>query len=146
MAFSLEEIQEEVISLLTSSFAQPVIEQGIPDIDTVRRNAQGAIDPYIAFSFGQARERGAKSFAGPWGDDYHLPIYIQVVAPTPKVARQLGNKVTRVFLGQSFEWAGSVRQMSGGPVLPITESNAGTEAFMLPMSFGLLVQIHVSGS
>lgn len=142
MAFSLEETQEDFIELLDDAMMQRLVEQAIPDIDTVKR-VNGVIEPYIAYSFGQPREQGAKSFAGPWGDDYVLPIYLQVIAPTAKIARQLGNKLVRTVLGQGFGWTGQIRQMSGGPILPITQSSAATEAYMQPLSFGLLIQMHV---
>lgn len=141
MAFSLQEVQEDVLALLDTEFVQPIVEQGIVDINTVKRNSAGRIDPYIAISFGQPREQGAKSFVGAWGHDYVLPVYAQVIASTPKVARELGNKLIRVFLGQGFDWAGEVRQMSGGPTIPITNSTQATEAYTVPMSFGLLLQL-----
>lgn len=142
MAFSLEEIQEAIIEHLEDEFVQDLHEQGIPDIQTVRR-VNGNIEPYIAYSFGQPREQGGKSMIGPWGHDYVLPIYMQVIAPTPKVARQLGNKLVRVLIGANFDWAGQIRQMSGGPILPITQSNGATEAYMQPMSFGVVIQLSV---
>lgn len=133
--------QEEMLSLIDAAFVQPVVEQGIPDINTVRRNTTtGKIEPYIAVQFGGLQQQGARSFVGPRGDDYVMPFYAQCIAPEAKTARQLQNKLMDVLLGAGFPWSGNVRQRSGGPLFPMTNSNSATEAYTAPSSFGLLVQ------
>lgn len=133
-------IQEAILSHLKSAFAQPIIEQGIPDIDTVLRNETGDIEPYIAIQFGDLQQGRGRSFAGPRGDDYILPMYFQCIAPTPKIARTLQNKLLDEMLGEGFSWAGQVRKRAGGGMFTMTNSNAATEAYTMPSSFGLLVQ------
>lgn len=141
MAFSLDTTQAEILAYLDAQFVQPVIEQGIPDTQTVRRNTAGAIDPYIAVSFGMPVQQGSRGFSGAFHDDYVLPLYGVVIAPTPEIARELGNKFVRVFLGKGFSWAGEVRQRSGGPMFPMVQSSGATEAYAFPVSFGLLMQL-----
>lgn len=133
-------IQEAIIAYLESSFVQPLVEQAIPDSNTVKRNSVGAIDPYIAFRFGDTQQGRAYSMSGPRGDDYEMPIYTEVVAPTPKIARQLSNKVRDVLLGESFPFSGSVRKRAGGGMFPLVTSNSATEAYIMPASFGVLIQ------
>jgi hypothetical protein len=132
--------QEEILSLLDSQFAQPIVEQGIPDIYTVRRNNSGAIDPYIAIQFGDLQNSTGKSFIGPRGHDYDMPIYVQCIAPDPKIARQLQNKLVNVMLGVSFDWSGNMAKRPGGGMFPMTNSNSATEAYVSASSFGLPVQ------
>lgn len=132
--------QEEILSLLDSQFVQPIVEQGIPDIYTVRRNNSGAIEPYIAIQFGDLQNSTGKSFIGPRGHDYDMPIYVQCIAPDPKIARQLQNKLVNVLLGISFDWSGNMAKRPGGGMFPMTNSNSATEAYVSASSFGLPVQ------
>lgn len=132
--------QEEILTLLDTQFVQPIVEQGIPDIYTVRRNNSGAIEPYIAIQFGDLQNSTGKSFIGPRGHDYDMPIYAQCIAPDPKIARQLQNKLVNVLLGISFDWSGNVAKRPGGGMFPMTNSNSATEAYVSASSFGLPVQ------
>lgn len=137
---TIEQTQEEILALIDSQFAQPVVEQGIVDIETVKRNPAGDVDPYVAIHFGMIQNGRGKSFIGPRGHDYVLPIYGQCIAPTPKIARQLQNKLVNVLLGEGFPWSGQIEQRPGGAIFPMTNSNSATEAYVSASSFGLLVQ------
>lgn len=137
---TLEQTQESILTLLDARFAQPVVEQGIPDIQTVRRNSAGNIDPYIAIQFGELQNSTGKSFIGPRGHDYDMPIYVQCIAPEPGIARRLQNKLADVLLGVSFEWSGNMAKRPGGGMFPMTNSNGATEAYTSASSFGLPVQ------
>ncbi len=137
---SLEEIQEGVLTLLQSSFVQPVVEQAIPDRFTVQRDKAGKIKPYLAIQFGDISQQGSRAMIGPTGDDYVLPLYIQSVAPDAKTARKLSNKVVKTLLGISFPWSGSMRKRPGGGYYPIVGSDGATEAYQSPTSFGLVFQ------
>lgn len=138
---SISETQEEILDLMGSQFSQPVVEQGIPDIDTVRRNATtGKIEPYIAIQFGDLQNARGKSMIGPRGHDYTLPIYTQCIAAKVGDARALQNKVLNVLLGAGFPWSGSMEKRPGGGMFTMTNSNSATEAYTFPASFGLLVQ------
>lgn len=139
--FSVDDIQTRILAYLDDQFVQPVVDQAIPDIQTVRRNKQGQIEPYIAVQFGDLQDEGTRSMIGVRGDDFRMPIYIQVIAPTPKIARQISNKVVNVFLGETFPWAGTVRKRAGGGLWPIVNSNNATEAYMQPSSFGLVLEL-----
>lgn len=138
---NIDTIEHQILDYVKSKFVQPIIEQSIPDIQTVRRNAStGQIEPYIAIQLGDLQQGRGKSFAGPRGDDYILPIYFQAIAPTIEVARGLRNKLVDVFLGEDFPWTGNVRKRPGGGYFPMTNSNNATEAYAAPSSFGILVQ------
>lgn len=142
MALSIETVQQGVLDLLDAAIAQPIYEQSIPDINTVRRNeTTRKIDPYVAIQFGDLQQGRRYNMATPMGDDYILPIYTQAIAPTAKVARQINNRVVMALLAQSLPWAGSIRKRSGGNMWPLVNSNAATEAYSAPASFGLLVQL-----
>lgn len=137
---SISQTQEEILELLRGEFAQPIVEQGIPDISTVKRNLAGEIDPYIAVQFGDLQQGRATSMVGPRGDDYVLPIYVQCIAPEVGIARELQNKILDVMLGAGFPWSGNVRKRPGGGMFTMTNSNSATEAYTFPASFGLTVQ------
>lgn len=137
---TISQTQEEILELLQNEFAQPIVEQGIPDISTVKRNLAGEIDPYIAIQFGDLQQGRATSMVGPRGDDYILPIYVQCIAPEVGIARKLQNKILDVMLGAGFPWSGNVRKRPGGGMFTMTNSNSATEAYTFPASFGLTVQ------
>lgn len=138
---NLEEIQEDILATLQAGLPQPVEEQAIVDIDNVMRNSAGDIDPYFAVQLAMPSQKGATSFGGPRYDDYEQVIYIQAVAPEPGIARKMSNKLWDLFLGSSAPWTGSVRQRSGGAFLPMVNSNNATEAYVMPSSFGVSVQL-----
>ena len=140
MASNIGQIQQAILDYLEDEFAQPIIEQGIADAETVVRNAVGDIDPYIALQFGDLQQGRGRSMTGARGDDYILPIYFQCIAPTPGIARGLQNKVLDVMLGAKFSWAGNVRKRPGGGMFSMTNSSSSTEAYTFPASFGLVVQ------
>lgn len=141
MASTIGITQGEMLDLLDAQFVQPVVEQGIPDINTVRRHeTTGEIEPYIAVQFGDLQQGSSRSFVGPRGDDYIMPIYFQCIAPEAGTARGLQNKLVNVLLGEGFPWSGNVRKRPGGAMFPMTNSNSATEAYTAPSSFGLLVQ------
>ena len=137
---SISQTQGEILELLRDEFDQEIVEQGVPDIKTVKRNLAGDIDPYIAIQFGDLQQGRATSMAGPRGDDYVLPIYVQCIAPEVEIARGLQNKILDVMLGAGFPWSGSVRKRPGGGMFTMTNSNSATEAYTFPASFGLTVQ------
>lgn len=137
---SIGETQEAILTYLRSAIPQPIIEQGIPDINTVKRNRPGDIDPYVAIQFGDLQNGVGKSFVGPRGHDYQMPIYTQVIAPEPGIARRIQNKVVDALLGEGFPWSGQIEKRPGGAMFPMTNSNGATEAYTAPSSFGLLVQ------
>lgn len=138
---NLGQTQSEILTHLDTNLAPPVVEQAIVDIDNVRRNSAGDIDPYYAVQMAMPMQQGATSFNGPRSDDYVQVVYVQAVAPTPTLARQMGNKLWDVFLGMNFPWTGSVRQRSGGAFLPMVNSNNATEAYVMPASFGVVMQV-----
>jgi hypothetical protein len=137
---SEEEAQEAILAYLAATLPEDIHEQAIPNSQTVLRNSVGEIDPYIAIQFGDLQQGSTTSFAGPIGDDYILPVYIQAIAPSARIARRIGNRIRRAMLGQSFPWTGSVRKRPGGGMFPIVTSNGATEAYQSPASFGILIQ------
>lgn len=140
---SEEQVQEDILEYLEGIFHarnQKVVEQSIPNSQTVLRNSQGQIEPYIAIQFGDLQEGRLHNMAGPRGDDYVMPVYTQVIAPSPKIARRIANRLRNAMIGASFGWTGSVRKRPGGGMFPIVTSNGATEAYQMPASFGVLIQ------
>lgn len=140
MTFSLEQVQEDILAFIDAQIPQTVVEQAVPDSTTVRR-VNGKIEPYVAIQFGDILGGATRSMAGVRGDDFILPVYAQSLAPTPKIARQVSNKITNIFLGETFPWAGSVRKRPGGTLVPVVASNGATECYLYPSSFGLLIEL-----
>lgn len=135
------QIQEDLLALLEAALPEKVVEQAIPDADLVERDpVSGAILPYVSVQFGDLQQGKGYSFSGPRGDDYIMPVYVQAIAPTPQIARRLGNRVRDVMLGNSVKFTGSVRKRAGGGMYPLVTSNGATEAYLMPSSFGLLIQ------
>lgn len=142
MAYSLDQIQSNAEAALKAIVpAQQVDEKAVPDIKQVAFNANGSFDPFITYQFGDLQPWGPTSFTGPLGDDYVMPWRIQVTAPTMDLARRIGNQVLFGVLGQSFAWAGQVRKRVSGAIYPLHNSDGSSEAFIMPMSFGLVVQL-----
>lgn len=136
-----DQIQEAFLALLDSALPEKVIEQAIPDADLVERDpVSGVILPYVAVQFGDLQQGRATSFCGPRGDDYILPIYVQALGPTPRIARRLANRVRDAILGNDVKFSGSVRKRAGGGMYPLVTSNGATEAYIMPASFGVLIQ------
>lgn len=144
MALSLTETQDAILNYLKEEVPFDVKEHAIPDAASVPRTPDGKLVPYVALQFGDPIAQGARSFNGPMGDDYQMPIYIQVVSSTPGECRNGANRILEIFLGQDFPWSGSVRKRLGGAMFPLEGSNSGTEGYIWPLSFGVLVQLSVT--
>jgi len=142
--FSLDVIEQDVLDFLVTTVfpGQEVVEEAIPDIQTLKRTATGAVNPYVVVQLGDPQPWGSYSFMGPRGDDYSLPVYIQIVVPKPSIGRSLRSRAIDLFLGASFEWAGEVRKRVSGGQFPIKNSDGAVEAYLYPASFGLLIQLH----
>jgi hypothetical protein len=134
------DVIEDILAFIDAGMPQKVVEQAIPNTKTVLRNTSGDIEVYIAVQFGDGQEGRTHSFNGPRGDDYIIPVYTQVVAPDPAIARRVAAKLRDLMLGASFTHAGQVRKRPGGGMFPIVTSNGATEAYQMPASFGVPIQ------
>lgn len=139
---NLSRLQDEILGYFESKVPQPVYEQGIPDADTVKK-VGGKVLPYVAIQFGDLQERSSgRGFSGVRHNDYDLPIYIQVVAADPTVARRIASDtVLDAMLGVQMNWTGEVRKRPGGGMWPITNSNGATEAYLVPSSWAVVIQV-----
>lgn len=140
MANSVDVTIEEVLTYLEDNLAQEVIEQAFIDADTVLRDNQGRVKPFVAVSFGDLQQGRLKSMASVTGDDHTLPLRIQAVGPTPKVTRQLWSRTLELLLGKQFTWTGETRKRPGGALFPIANTDNSTEAFSFAASFGIPIQ------
>lgn len=139
---NLVEIQDFIFDHLKTKIPQPLYEQGIPDADTVIK-VGGKVQPYVALQFGDLQERASgRGFSGVRYNEYDLPIYIQVVAADPRVARKIASEgVLSAMLGLQTAWTDEVRKRPGGGMWPIANSNGATEAYLVPSSWAVVVQI-----
>lgn len=139
---NLVDIQDAILELFKESIATPVFEQAVPDADTIRKSS-GVIVPYIALQFGDLQDRiSGRGFTGVRANDYELPIYIQVVAADPRIARKIASdSVLDVMLGMSLPGTGEVRKRPGGGMWPIVNSNGATEAYLVPSSWAVTIQL-----
>lgn len=141
MVYSLDVSQQNLIDLLTTNFVQKSYEIAIPEPETLKRNAQGKVDPYIAFQFGDLQDGYSETFGGAETNDFWLPFYAQVVASDAAVARKLGNKMVRTLLGYSEIYGGQVRKRMGGSMFPIGNMDGTIAAYIMPISFGVKIQL-----
>lgn len=143
MALNLVDVQDEILDYFESKVPYPVVEQGIPDADTVRK-VNGKIEPYVAIQFGDLQRRNdGQTFAGVRTFDYDLPIYTQVCSANARQARQIASGVIlETLLGLEFEWTGEIRKKPGGGMFPLTNSNGATEAYLFPGSWSIVVQLN----
>lgn len=142
---NLTEIQDTVFDHLEAALPMKLYEEAIPDADSVKKEkATGKIIPYVALQFGDLQDRiSGRSFSGVRGNDYELPIYVQVVAAVPRTARRIASdNILDAMLGFSTDWSGEVRKRPGGGMWPIVNSNGATEAYLFPSSWAVTVQIH----
>lgn len=138
------EIQDALAKHLDDSIPQKTYEQGIPDIQTLKRDASGKVPYYVAYQFGmpQAKANG-KTFCGVTHDDYVLTMYVQVVGPDATEVRKLAyGEVLTAMLGFSRKWTAQMEQRAGGAVLEMTQSTGATEAYVAPLSFGVTFQMN----
>lgn len=142
MTYSLDSIQSAAEAALKAILPnQQVDERAVPDIKQVPFNSAGSFNPFVTHQFGDLQPWGPNSMIGPTGDDYVLPWRIQVVAPTMALSREIGNRVLAGVLGQSFAWSGQVRKRVSGAIYPLHNSDGSAEAYIMPLAFGLVVQL-----
>ena len=141
MAFSVDEIQDDILEYLRGQFVQPVQDDYLPNTETVARNALGEIEPYLVVQFGDLQPQNAYAMSGSWDDDYGMPVYVQCISADPKIGRKLANKCIRVLLGRSFPWSGQIRKRAGFNMFTIDSSDNSVEAYAFPLFFTVLVQV-----
>lgn len=139
--FSLDVIQDKILQEMDDRFAQKIVEQTIPDSETVLRDDRGNVIPYISIQFGDIRRGRSKNMATVRGDDYILPLYVQAIAPDPTACRKIYNKVIREMVGLKLPYAGVITKSSWGAMWTIANSTNATEAYMYPCSFSVLIQL-----
>lgn len=146
MALNLIDIQDQILGHMNSSIPQRVIEQAIPDPQTVERDENGKIPYYVAVQFGDIQDRArGKTFSGSRHDDYDLIIYTQVIGIDPATVRRIASGgVLDAMLGFEADWASYIRKRPGGGIWPITQSNEATEAYMFPGSWAITFQMNPS--
>lgn len=135
-----EGVQEDIFAALDAAMAQPLYETAIPDSQTAKRDSSGKVIPYIAIQFGDLNDAGNTSFGGVRTSDYEMPVYVQCVGPTAKVARQIANRVRDQMLGLDFEWTSEIRKRPGGGVFNMVASTGATEAYVAASSFTVTMQ------
>lgn len=140
---NLVDVQEAILAHLKATIPEKVYEQAVPDAEPVRK-VDGKVVPYVALQFGDIQDRvSGRSFVGVRGNDYELPIYVQVVAATPEIARKVASRnVLNALLGLKTQWTDEVKKRPGGGMWPITSSNGATEAYMVPSSWAVTVQLN----
>lgn len=143
MTLNIVDVQEVILAHFRDNTPWYSAEQAIPDIHNLRRGSNGSITPYIAIQFGDLQRRGGgDTLVGVRTYDYELPIYVQAVASTPKVAREVAYRnVIDTMLGFKTDYTGEIRKRPGGAMWPITESSGATEAYLFPVSFAVTVQL-----
>lgn len=142
MALNLVEVQDEIFSTFDAAIPQPLVEQGVPDADTVRK-VDGKIEPYVALQFGDLQFiASGQGFTGVRTNTYDLPIYVQVCAADAAIARKIASgNVLDALLGLKFSWTGELRKRPGGGMWPVVNSNGATEAYLFPSSWAIRVQL-----
>lgn len=143
MPFSLTVTEQKIIDFIRDTVfpAYDCYEEAVPDIDTLKRDTNNELVPYITFQIGDPQPWGSSSFAGPRGDDYSLPVRWQAVVPEPPMGRAIRGMGIDKFLGASFPWAGNIRKRVSGGQFPLKSSDGAVEAYLYPASFGIVVQM-----
>lgn len=143
MASSISQIKQDIVDAVESIFpAQKVVVGAMPDTETLIRNKQSKVDPYVVLQFGDLQPWGNTSMAGPHGDDYRLPVRAYIVAPTVGIGDAMRDILNLEFIGSDFDWAGQIRKRGiGADSYPIVGSTGATEAYSFPTGFALVVQL-----
>lgn len=143
MALNVVAVTDAIMAHVRDRVPQDVFEQGVPDVDTIRRLPDGSIKPYVAVQFGVPWHKASgRGFAGVRFDDYELPVYVQVVAGDSRVARLIAlDTVLDALIGFSMEGASEMVQRTGGSIFVMTQSTEASEAYVFPMSFSFTFQM-----
>lgn len=141
MVYSLDVSQQNLIDLLKNNFAQKSYEIAVPEPETLKRNAKGEVDPYIAYQFGNLQDGYSETFAGVVSGDFWLHFNMQVVASDAALARKISNKMMRVFLGYSETYGGEVKPRLGGVMQSYGNMDGTIAAYVFPVSFGVKIQL-----
>jgi hypothetical protein len=138
---SEESVQEAIIEDLKAALVEEVYESRYVEAQHLKKTSRGDLIPFYIVDFGDLGQNGARSFVGPRGDDYEIPIYTQAVAGNPRRARLLANKLNDILLGNGYAWSGQVRKrMGGGGSLPVNVSSDATEGYATPRTFAVTIQ------
>lgn len=143
MTLNLREIKNQLRDYFNTALVDEVYEQAVPDAQSVLRNSDGTVKPYIAFQFGDLQRMygGARGLSGVRNDDYELPIRFQALAPDPAMASDMADGIIDKILGYTSEQTGEVRKRPGGGMFSIVNTNGATECYTFPVSYAVTVQM-----
>ena len=140
MAFSLDHIQDAILSHLRDNIPQPVVEISWQDSKQLELE-YGKHPHYVSVEFGDVQQHGQRNMASTWNDNHTLPVYFLAVGATPTSVRKLQNLVLYTMLGFTTEYSGEARKRAGGQMFPLPAGNGALEAYCAPVSFGIPIQL-----
>lgn len=136
MASNLDEIASDVGTALKTILSAYSVDLGsVPEPEDIPVSVDGWFSPYVVYQLGDTRQEGATSFIGPKGDQYTMPVYVQIVAPNDSVGGLIRNKLVTAFIGHNFEWSGPARKNQAGAIYTMKRADGTTRASIMPCSF-----------
>lgn len=129
-------VQQRLVQYMDDTFVQPVFEGGVPNPETIVRDGNGNISPYIVARFSDlSRDYRQNSLASARLDNYYSFLDCVIVAPSDRIARSIGGYVIDKMIGAQVEETGELAKVGGGGDFVVLDGRDKPPAFIYVVGF-----------
>ena len=129
-------VQQRWVQFMNDTFAQEVFEGGVPTPETIMRDNNGQIKPYLVARFSDvSRDYRGNAMGGARLDHYYGFLDVIVVSGYDTVTRNLAGYVMDKMLGASVAESGQLNKVGGGGAFEILSGRDKPAAYCLAVGF-----------
>lgn len=129
-------VQQRITAYLKSVLKEPVFEGAVPSPETIVRDANGNIRPYIVIRYSDiSRDYRGNSMAGPRLDSYYCFIDLISVSADDQTSRIVAGNAMDKFIGWVPEEGGPVTKVGGGGEFSILDGRDKPAAMIVASGY-----------
>lgn len=108
-------VQQRITEYAKTVLKEPIFEGGVPTPETIVRDANGNIKPYLVFRWSDtSRDYRGNSMAGPRLDSYYCFLDVISVSAYDQTSRNVAGNVMDKLIGYTPEEGGPITKVGGG--------------------------------
>lgn len=124
-------VQQRITDYIKSVLKEPVFEGGVPTPETIVRDANGNIRPYVVARYSDvSRDYRGNSMAGPRLDSYYGFLDLVCVSAYDTTSRAVAGNAMDKLIGYTPEEGGPLTKVGGGGEFTILDGRDKPMAFV----------------
>lgn len=129
-------IQQRWVQYMKDTFAQDVFEGGVPTPETIPRDANGQIVPYLVARFSDiSRDYRQNSISSARLDNYYSFLDVICVSGYDTTSRSLAGYVMDKMIGASVDETGEMNKVGGGGEFEVLSGRDKPAAYCVSVGF-----------